>query len=531
MPVRPTLIVLLALASLAPARAAQPAAGDKPRTIFNDRPAPPPANPPQPQSQTTPPPPTPTEPAPPPPVADAPAPATAPAPAPPPKSPVPAPDELRAATRAATDTFKDDLARAREPADAQAVVEKILDVGIAERAPAARYALLALARDTAAQAGDLQQACDCVDLIDGVFVIDAPRMKADAAALAVRAARTPETRAAFLATATELTDAVIAAERFDLARRLADLSLTAARGAGDAETVRRAADQVRRARESEAAAADARRAAATLATHPTDPRASAVVGRYACLVKGDWATGLPHLARATGPADAPLAALAKAELAAAADSPDASLKIADDWWNFAEKEKGPAQERLREHARDWYRKALPGLQGLTKARAEKRLEDPAAAAATRPATAVAATDTPVTDTPVTVRFKFGETQLGTLVEGERYLTNRAYVITQLPEPMKGLTFTRRPGGGGAPVEFDVPAGTTVFVLAEKFAGPLHRTLLDTGWQKAAEIAVSDRKLGHMFVFGKVFRAREGVTLLPQGFVGVMIATKQVEIAK
>src|SRR6185295_649115 len=65
-------------------------------------------------------------------------------------------------------------------------------------------------------------------------------------------------------------------------------------------------------------------------------------------------------------------ALAARELA----SPDkamAQVTLADDWWNVGESLSGSARQTIQSHASIWCRKALPELNGLTKARVDRRI--------------------------------------------------------------------------------------------------------------------------------------------------------------
>jgi hypothetical protein len=437
-----------------------------------------------------------------------------------PKSPAPNLEDQKAARKLVDEVFKDEVARARDPKESTAVVKRLVDAALAERNPATNFVLLAMARDVAAQAGDLQAACNSVDLMDVAYIIDVLQMKADAAAFAAKAPLTTETREDYLARSEELADDAVVAERFDVARRLGDLAMAVARTAGEPESVRRVSERIRLVRESEAGFAQVKKAAATLAAGPADPQAVAIVGRYRCLIKSDWAGGLPLLAQGAGGA---LATLAQADLADPATS-EAQLKLADDWWQLAEKEKGIAQRSIHRHAQVWYVKALPGLTGLAKVKVEKRLEGTAPLPTQRVAKAADLNE-------VTVHFSAEKAELGTLAEGERYLTNRKYVLKQIPEMLKNLAFTRRPGGKASEVAVDVPAGATVYALVERDPGPLHELLLGSGWSKVAEIPVTDQRLELMVVFGKTFEKPAHVQLTPQGFVGIMLAAKHLRVAE
>jgi len=95
------------------------------------------------------------------------------------------------------------------------------------------------------------------------------------------------------------------------------------------------------------------------------------VGYHLCTVKGDWAAGLPMLAKGNdpttkGPAEKDLAAPADATAQAAAG---------DGWWDLAEKTTDSAKTAIRARAAFWYEKAVDKLTGLSKTKVRTRLMD------------------------------------------------------------------------------------------------------------------------------------------------------------
>jgi hypothetical protein len=108
------------------------------------------------------------------------------------------------------------------------------------------------------------------------------------------------------------------------------------------------------------------------------------VGKYRCFFKNDWKNGLLNLALGS---DDQLKALAETENAGPADAAE-QAKLADGWWELADKLTGIARHNVQLHAARWYRSALPELEGLELAKAESRIKvvTPAAPAeTTRPA--------------------------------------------------------------------------------------------------------------------------------------------------
>ena len=107
-----------------------------------------------------------------------------------------------------------------------------------------------------------------------------------------------------------------------------------------------------------------------LKTHPNDPDANLLAGRYHCLVRGSFDKGLPLLAKGRDPS---LKAAAEAELAPPA-TPAAQKAAGDLWWDQAAKETtAAAADACKARAGRWYRLAEPHLTGLLKLTAQQRL--------------------------------------------------------------------------------------------------------------------------------------------------------------
>ncbi|HEV7223627.1 MAG TPA: NPCBM/NEW2 domain-containing protein, partial [Pirellulales bacterium] len=106
-----------------------------------------------------------------------------------------------------------------------------------------------------------------------------------------------------------------------------------------------------------------------LAADENDPEANLAAGKFYCFVKQQWDQGLAYLARGSDPA---LKALAERDLAKPGSAED-QKSLAEDWWEFATTEKGPARAAIVNRAAFWYRRTLPFLSGLEKETVEKRL--------------------------------------------------------------------------------------------------------------------------------------------------------------
>ncbi|MDB5293119.1 MAG: hypothetical protein JWL69_4360, partial [Phycisphaerales bacterium] len=163
---------------------------------------------------------------------------------------------LKESVQLARDVYKDDFAKARKPEEKTQWARKLLELAAEEKDPAARFALLSLARDTAVDAGDLGTAGSAIDGLDSTFRVDAWQLKAEAATTIAKALRTPEGRKGFEAQVQPVIEQAVGTERYGVARQLADLALAVAHAAADAMLVRQANACVTRVREAEAAYAE-----------------------------------------------------------------------------------------------------------------------------------------------------------------------------------------------------------------------------------------------------------------------------------
>lgn len=109
----------------------------------------------------------------------------------------------------------------------------------------------------------------------------------------------------------------------------------------------------------------------TLLDKPDDPLATLTAGRYLCFARGDFANGVILLSKSQHPG---LNAIAHLELEAPEDDGAKQMKLADAWWDLAEKA-GDKDERMQyqQRATYWYDRVLPNETGLNKVKIEKRI--------------------------------------------------------------------------------------------------------------------------------------------------------------
>jgi hypothetical protein len=158
----------------------------------------------------------------------------------------------------------------------------------------------------------------------------------------------------------QVLDESVADDNFDCANRAEKLAGQLARFSKDKERIQEVAAKAKHVVAAAEAYAEVRESVAALTERPDDPEANLAVGKYKCLAKGDWESGLPMLAKGS---DGTLKALAAKDIAGAASS-DEQASLGDAWWNVS-----------KDRAGFWYAMALPGLSGLEKDRVAKRVAD------------------------------------------------------------------------------------------------------------------------------------------------------------
>lgn len=284
------------------------------------------------------------------------------------------PDDAALATarKRILDTFKKELA-AESSQEKTATAEKLRKLAdeSADDLPA-RWVLFGMAAEEFLAAGKLAESMGAIDqmgecfqtqpvalklwLIDGLLKANRPGKK-----LAIA----PDELLLIL---TANVDAAVEADDYAMAKKALDLALTAGRLTNDPSSK---TDLLRRKRELESATTEYEgiaRAKSLLEKTPDDAAANQRVGLWYGRTKGDWKAAMPFLAKG---GDAKWADLARRDLANPRD-PVEQETLGDDWWNVAEKEKGPAKANVASRAMHWYDQAMPKMLAVNKAKVEKR---------------------------------------------------------------------------------------------------------------------------------------------------------------
>lgn len=283
------------------------------------------------------------------------------------------PDDVAqaAAMKTVKDLFRQEYT-ATETDARRALAQRLLKQGQDSKEDATlRYVLVREAIDIAAKAGDANTTLQALSIMGRMYAID--RVTTSLKALtAVSNASTRDIRdtrvvaRAFAALAGEAADA----DNYDAAAKAAVLAISNAQASKDALIalqVKAKADEIRLIAVEYKKAAGAEK---ILKDNPEDPQANLIVGRFRCLIKGQWSEGLPALARG---ADERLKTLAAKELSHPAE-PNEIVDLADAWLEHAKKDQSVAVW-AEARARHWYEVILSGAGGLAKTKIDKRIDE------------------------------------------------------------------------------------------------------------------------------------------------------------
>lgn len=258
------------------------------------------------------------------------------------------------ALKVARDLFKDDLTKARTPEEKQTLAKKMLDQAEnAANADVGTFALLRLARDTAAQALNGATAFAAVDLMAERYQIDVVKMKTELLSAFAKKARLPSQHLLLAEQAARLMIEAQGNEDFDRAVNLARLASSEGGQAHDKELVTLAKTGLRECQQAAALVAQFNAAQATLAKTPDDPAANLAVGIYYCGLKNDWDKGLPCLVKGDDP---DLKGLAERELKSPPNSADDQVTLAEVWWTASQTAEGTKKGAMVRRSAYWCKK-------------------------------------------------------------------------------------------------------------------------------------------------------------------------------
>jgi hypothetical protein len=288
------------------------------------------------------------------------------------RSPIPDAAAQREANRIVDQVYKETIAAARSPEQKRQLGQRFYKLAMETTSDLpGKYVLLIRARDLASDAGDVDTTLGSIAETEKSFAVEAGAADMEVVARLQKNLRGPEPHRALARYLIGAANDALVADRFEAAKRLADLAVADALRSNDTNLQKLANARTKEIREIELAYTQAKPALAAIAKGSTDDADSLIAGRYKCLYKGDWTTGLPLLATSN---DAALKDLATKELTGVAGA-DQQLSVGDAWWDQSEKLAGVPKNLATVRARYWYEQAEPYLTGLPKAKAQRRLKE------------------------------------------------------------------------------------------------------------------------------------------------------------
>jgi WD40 repeat protein len=267
------------------------------------------------------------------------------------------------------DQLKEEYAR-RSVSERVALAGRLWEMAASDNADAVtRYALYREAADQALRAGDRLTALAAGDALAERYQVDALAAKTQLLE-AARAKDFPRAaQPAVVQAALELADEAVRADNFPAAIRALRQAEDSARKSNNPALPPYTAARIQELHDIEQQAQAVRPSAAALRKSPDDPAANLAVGKFLCCWKGDWARGLPLLAKA---ADEVWREPARKDLAGPADAAG-RVDVAEAWQVVAAGEEGLPKRRLLRRASHWFRLAVPDLDGAEQLRVRKQL--------------------------------------------------------------------------------------------------------------------------------------------------------------
>ena len=276
------------------------------------------------------------------------------------------------------DVFK--LAQVRQSKqldEKRALADKLYETAeSAANDDAEKYVLLEQSFRLAADTGELNSARRAIDALDRNYQIDRTALLHDAVEICLALPMTTAARRELVAQGMQLVEAALTDEQFIGAGKISALLIKAAPKTGDRDLSKAVQEQRTRGAQQYQAYKAVQPALEKLASEPVDPESNTAAGWYYCVQRDDWQRGVPMLALGD---DQNLAAIAKLEIANPTDAAE-QMKLAEQWWDYADKTTESRQIALRKHAADWYSQAIPRTTGLNATKAKQRIAEAYAAA-------------------------------------------------------------------------------------------------------------------------------------------------------
>jgi hypothetical protein len=285
--------------------------------------------------------------------------------------PVPEDEALAGARARIEAAHSEEIKAAKTQPEKRAMAQTLLSRGLAETGDELlRYALLHRTIDVANESGSYDLASRAIDALGAQYEVNGMAMREAALDYGDRLAKSTSEKRLAAESWGELARLAVAQDDYDAAVRAGQKAAAVARDTQDKMLLKRMVDTLDEARQIKAAADDALAARDALRVNSADTAAAAAWGRFCCVYKGDWETGLPLLAAASGD----LSELAR-EDQRKPSSPAEQAQLGDKWWDAATAQTEPLlKKNLQTRAVVWYRLALPWLSANAQSVVGKRIE-------------------------------------------------------------------------------------------------------------------------------------------------------------
>jgi hypothetical protein len=283
--------------------------------------------------------------------------------------PVPEPAALKDSQKLVREVYREDFAK-KSPSDRVTLARKLLEeAGKSKNDPVAVYVLLSEGRDAASEGGNIGLAFQAIEDLASRYQVQGTELKGAALLAVAKTARGPEDMRGLAEAYLSLVEEAQSRDSYEAAEKAAGAAVSWAKKAKDPPLSARAEAREKESTELKRTYEQVKKSVAELSSNPEDPAANLIVGRFRCLIRGDWEAGLPALAKSIG---SPLQPVAQKDLGRPMETAD-QVALGDAWWDLGEKESGASRSNVRQRAVHWYLQAVPKLAGLSKAKIEKRL--------------------------------------------------------------------------------------------------------------------------------------------------------------
>lgn len=289
------------------------------------------------------------------------------------KHPVPSAAAQQTAIDAVREKFADLYAIAGNPAGAGQLAVTLLARAGDESDPAVQYMMLFEAQKMAINAGRIETFLEAVESMHEAYQIDKVRYQGAGVFRIAKGLQTDDDRKKFYELTQPMVDEFVALDRYSEAEAMIDLLGDLAAKLRDTEARREMGRRRLEVKKSAEAYARYESALAKLKENPNDPAANLAVGGYLAWERGDWDAGLPYLKKSEEETIRTAATLDSLS----PGTPPEQANLGDLWWQLAGDRRlaGDYEQSLKRRGAEWYEKALPGLEGVAKETAEKRLRE------------------------------------------------------------------------------------------------------------------------------------------------------------